>query len=434
MIYLDNNATTFMPKEVIAAMLKWMNKGNPSSSYRAAVASRDMMSAFKKYIYNMCGMNPAEWEIIFNSCSTEGNSFIISAVVNSYFLYKKSPNNLLLNRPHIIATEIEHKSILLTLDQLKKYRDIEYTLLRPNQLGFITVDSVKAAIKPNTCLITVMAANNETGGIMDIVGISKIAHDHGIPFHTDAAQYFGKYLISFNNKKVIPADIDSFCVSFHKLHGPPGSGFIAIKKEFIKLYDLGPQICGTQNDGLRGGTENIPAVAGSMAALEYTLKERSLKNKFLLECKITVMKLMAEIGLPCISFEEYLKRQNSKINSLPAIEIVFISGINIDRWLPNTLLISVVKNSPSKPEMCNTEIKNRLAEKGIILSIGSACNTASKYASHVLYAINADDKIKKGALRISFGDYTDKKDKKKKIDELKIFIKEFAIILKDYNN
>jgi cysteine sulfinate desulfinase/cysteine desulfurase-like protein len=452
MIYLDNNATTFMPKIVIESMIKWMNKGNPSSSYKAAVSSREMMFSFKKYIAQICGFNLNDWEIIFNSCSTEGNSFIINAVVNSYFLYKNNTGSIsptlgmksaervspleqrVCKFPHIIASEIEHKSILLALDQLKKYRNIEYTLVKPNKLGFITAESVKKEIRSNTCLITIMAANNETGSIMDIVGISKISHDAGIPFHTDAAQYFGKYIMSFPVlpakmsssppvsmaspgfasmiaerassafEKKIPEDVDSFVVSFHKIHGPPGSGFIAIKKEFLKLYDLGPQIYGTQNEGLRGGTENIPAIAGSMTALKFTLNERAAKNKFLLECKEYTMKLLANTGIPCLTLEEYIQRGNPA--ALPTMEIVFISGLNPTRWLPNTLLISIIKNSPSKPEMCNTEIKNRLAEKNIVISIGSACNTASKYASHVLYAIDADEKMKKGALRISFGDYT----------------------------
>lgn len=426
MIYLDNNATTLMPREVIAAIVKWFNCGNPSSSYQSAEAARQLMNDFKEYIANICRFKLNDWNFIFTSSSTESNSFIINSVVNSYFLHKG-------RRPHIISSEIEHKSILLALEQVKKYRDIDYTLVKPNKLGFITADRVRAAIKDNTCLITIMAANNETGGIMDISSISAAAHDKGIPFHTDAAQYFAKYSCTF------PADVDAFSVSFHKLHGPPGAGLLAIKKSFVEMYDIGPQIYGVQNDGLRGGTENIPAIAGAFAGMKFCISGRKSKDGELLRQKSYLMKLLACTGIPCMSLEDYYNNIGRKRSLL---EIVFISGIDPRRWLPNTLLFSIIKNNDPAMEieakaanqMCNTEIKRRLAEKGIIVSIGSACNTKSKFASHVLYAIGADARMKRGALRISLGEDIIEKGKKEKDMELRKFVTELSNILKDYNN
>jgi cysteine desulfurase len=324
-------------------------------------------------------------------------------------------------RPHVIASAYEHKSVLMTLDSLKKYRDIEVTLVSPGPEGAVRAQDIEAAIGPRTCIVLVMAANNETGAVNDIGAIGGACHARGIPFVTDVSQSFGKYALGGCDMGE-SGPIDAFTLSFHKLHGPAGIGLLSVRTSFIEKYDLGGQIGGTQNGGLRGGTENTAGIAAAFNGLVETMAGRVKKNARLQALKAYCMKLLAKTGIPCYTLAGYRTTRRAPA----ALEIVFISGLEQKWWLPGTLLLSAVKHSAKGPDMCNTEVKEKLAARGIIVSIGSACNTASKYASHVLGAIGADDKLKKGALRLSFGDDSTK-------NNVEAFAVEFAKIISKYN-
>lgn len=404
MIYLDNNATTIMPPIVIQQITAWMNKGNPSASYKSAQACRKLMQEFRQYIAKQCGVISYElkddntpqnyskeqmksvYQFIFTSCASESNNFIIRSVTAAYRLCNKKT-------PHVVTSNIEHKSLLRCATQLAEQGLIELTIIEANKMGFIDPTVVTRAIKPNTCLISIMAANNETGAINDIKAIGQIAHKHLVPFHTDCVQTFGKF-------KLDPLDcgVDAFSVSFHKLHGPAGVGLLAIKRAFVEGFKLQAEICGTQNCDMRGGTENIMGIAGSYAALKYTWSNRSAKNAHLLRMKKTIMEGLAS-QLPAQTYREYLENP-TKYAAMP-VYVVFIS-LCTNSYLPNTIFLSFVRNK--EPLMCNVNLKKCLEKNNIIVSVGSACNTASSKASHILDAIGADMFVKKGALRISMPD------------------------------
>lgn len=393
MLYLDHNATSIVPKEVIAETVKWINKGNPSASYKSAKECQDMMLKFKKYIADKCGFisyEPNEtcddlakcYHIIFTSGASESNNSIIRMVCSAYRFQTK-------RIPHIVTSSIEHKSLLECVKQLESIGECEATYVKPDKLGFISPDAVRVSIRPNTALVSIMSANNETGAVNNIRLIGTVAHESKVPFHTDVAQSFGKFMLD-----PVPV-IDAFSVSFHKLHGMKGVGLLVVKKQFIDGFKLMPEICGTQNCGLRGGTENIAGIAGSALGTLMTWDNRTAKNKLLLNIKKRIMMLL-KTKFACQDYSSYIN------GPLPnAVSIVFMST-DSKLYLPNTLLLAVVKRT--LPEMCNVELKKRLEDAGVIVSIGSACNTNSSKASHVLTEMGADRAIKRGTLRVSLGD------------------------------
>lgn len=413
-IYFDNNATTLMPQSVQKALIEWINKGNPSSSYKSAEEARQMMRNFKQYLADLCGFTLAygeipaegrintkdsEYRVIFTSGASESNSYIITAVINSYA-------ELTGRVPHLIVSAIEHKSILAAVEDFEKRGRIELTLVRPTPSGHISPRDIAAAIQPNTCLVCVMHANNETGAINNIAAIGAVAHRHNVPFHCDTVQAFGKFPIN-----PITHNVDSFCISFHKLYGPPGVGALIVKQKFLDGYKLRPLIYGNQNDGLRGGTENLPGIGAAFAAIKYNMQKRAEKNAKIAALKLSLMEAIGQ-RFPTRQYAQYTRTG-------PPLEIVFLSGSGGD-YLPNTLLLSVVKRFGAP--ICNVKLRTFLQEKGIIVSVGSACNTSNKKASHVLYAMGADEFIRRGALRISLGDCSTAAEVKKFVHEFTLAV------------
>lgn len=419
MIYLDNNATTIMPVTVMRAFLNWCNKGNPSSGYASAKEARAMMTEFREYIGNLCGIDPCcsenrdvnasndrqrQYKIIFTSGASEANCMALGGIVDAY---AEVTNKL----PHIVISAVEHKSLLDMALSYEARGRAAVTYIAPTRSGHIRPEDVEAAITPNTCIICVMHANNETGAINDIRRIGAIAHKHNVPFHSDTVQTFGKFPIN-----PVRDNVDSFCISFHKFHGPPGIGALVIKQLLLVGYKISPIVFGTQNEGLRGGTENLPGIGAAYAATKYSMENRANKNASMVRIKKYIMgELSARMPT-----ETYARSTKDQKAARPEVEIIFLSG-DSEFYLPNTLLLSVVKRS--KPHICNSQIKNDLEAKGIVISVGSACNTASSKASHVLYSMGADEFIRKGALRITLGDETSMKDAKS-------FIQEFLPIIK----
>lgn len=416
--YFDANATTMMPNEVISFMQKWYNKGNPSADYESAQSCRAMMLSFRQYIASRCEFklsegeetcktDPSYYRIIFTSCASESNNMILRSTVDSYIRENRAV-------PHIIISKIEHKSIIEACCFLQTFGMAEITEIAPDPLGFIKASDVQAAIKHNTCLISIMHANNETGAINNIREIGRIAHANNVPFHTDAVQTFGKAPI-----RPIEQNVDAFTVSFHKFYGCAGVGMLCIREAFLCGYKLHAYICGTQNYGLRGGTENVPGIGAGYAALRYAMKDRKTKNLHLTEVKRYIINGLRQTGVPCKTLREYIESESAATQTngpaLNEMEFVLISTAE-EVYLPNTLMLSIVRRAP--PEMCNVELKKYLESKGVIVSIGSACNTSSKYASHVVKAMNMDKKMKKGILRISYQDDITHADADRLINEI----------------
>lgn len=374
MIYFDNNAGTLMPPQVISEIGRWYNTGNPSASYASARDCVKMMDAFRQFLQEHYG---ADMDVIFTSSASESNATIIRSVVDASQ-----------GVPHIISSNIEHKSILDCLETLKKAGAITYTLVPARENGMVWAMDVEAAILRSTekpALVTIMHANNETGVLNNISEVSKVCKKFGVPFHSDVVQTAGKLPWVIKG-----AGADALSFTFHKCLGPVCGALMINRQLRRKLNGI---IGGTQNGGFRGGTENVPMIGGAFAGLKLTLGDRRAKNEKMMGLKKTLLgKLAARFRVIPLS----------KYNMAMCREVTIV--VLGENTLPSTLLISVILPGPPN-KMCNSKLKEYLGRKGIIVSIGSACNTSSAKASHVLYAMGADERIRRGTIRISFGDY-----------------------------
>jgi cysteine desulfurase len=419
------------------AVIAYFNKGNPSASYASAKDARTMMRKFREYIGELCGFNACcaesrdsedhtglaaaqrdedRYKVIFTSGASESNAAALRSIVEAYTDYRGVI-------PHVVMGAVEHKSLLAMAESFEERGRISLTLVAPRLGGHIHPDDVAAAIQRDTCVVCVMAANNETGALNDIAAIGRVCHARNVPFHCDAVQSFGKYLIN-----PLAANVDSFSVSFHKFGGPPGIGMLVVKQKLLAGYNLEPLIYGSQNEGLRGGTENLPGIAGAFAATRLAMQKRAEKNRAMGKLRQTIVDSLAA-RFATRDYASYYRALHSGA-AMPTEEIVFIggSGGTATQYLHNTILLSVVKRPhPAVGRfkyVCNSEMKKRLEEFGIIVSIGSACNTASPKASHVLYAMKADEYIRKGALRISLGDNNTATEVKKFLEVFEFVVAE----------
>jgi cysteine desulfurase len=394
MIYLDNNATTIMPPEARRAMLEWTNRGNPSASYTSAQEARAMMDDFRKFIAQVHQFDLAKYQIVFTSGASESNATFIHGVIATA-QQRLDSTRLGATLPHIIISAIEHKSLLEAVRNYEARGVITANYIAPTKSGHIRPEDIAAATLPSTCAVIVMHANNETGAINDIAAIGRAAHRAKAYFHCDTVQTFGKFPIAPDANEV-----DSFSVSFHKMGGPPGVGVLIIRRDI----DIAPLIFGTQNEGSRGGTENLPGIGASFAALKISSKNRRAKNAKMNELKALIMKRLAA-RWPTRYYTEVVAGSGGGGGGgalvSPPLEIVFLSRAS-EYYLSNTLLLSIVVRTP--PLICNGQLKDAMIKRGFIISVGSACNTASTRASHVLFALGADEAIRKGALRITLGD------------------------------
>lgn len=426
-VYLDCNATTLMPQTAIDAMVRWCNRGNPSAEYASAQEARKMMDAFRHKIAVECGFElggPTGYTIIFTSGASESNCHIVTSTVRSYMAKTK-------HLPHIITSAVEHKSLLSCCLRLAKEGLCQLTVLPVGRsgpgLGAVHPDDLKNAIRLNTCLVTIMAANNETGVLNNLHALSTIARRTNIPFHTDAVQLFGKGAMHPNS-----LGIDAFSVSFHKLHGPPGIGLLVLRQSLVDGYDLCPHICGSQNGGLRGGTENLQGIAAAFAAFRHTMTDRTRKTARMQRLRDAI-KITVATRLPCFYLDEHpadrppsidggitdppppvhngsqAARRAIALSEKGGAPVVFwIAPADVRRVLPNTLLLSV-----RRPGFCNKAARSALETRGVIVSIGSACNSSEAShgnASSVVTAMAVPRELQGGVLRVSLGDDTTEAD------------------------
>ena len=254
MIYLDNAATTKQSRAAIEAMLPFMDKiyGNPSSLHSAGQQANEALCSAREKIASLLGCEPRE--IIFTSGGSEADN---QAIISAARIGERN------GKKHIISTAFEHHAVLHTLDSLKK-QGFEITLLDVHENGIVLPQQVEEAIRPDTCLVTVMFANNEIGTVQPIEEIGKICLKKGVLFHTDAVQAAGHLKIDVKQQ-----NIDMLSLSAHKFHGPKGIGVLYAKKN-ISLTNI--IYGGAQERGKRAGTENIPAIMGMAAAFEEAVK------------------------------------------------------------------------------------------------------------------------------------------------------------------
>ncbi|MCR5176550.1 MAG: cysteine desulfurase NifS [Anaerovibrio sp.] len=355
MIYADNGATTKISKQALEAMLPYFesNWGNPSSLYHFGQQAKEALESARMQIAACLGAEPEE--IYFTSGGSEGdNQALVSAAVNGARKGKK----------HIISTSFEHHAVLHTLKKLERH-GFEVELLDVHENGIISPEQVANSIRPDTCLVTVMFANNEIGSIQPIQAIGKICREKQVIFHTDAVQAAGHIPID-----VVAQHIDMLSVSAHKFHGPKGIGVLYARKG-IPLTNIIEG--GAQERGKRGGTENLAAVVGMAVALKDAcdnLQENADHVTMLRE------KLIGEL------------------NKIPH------SILNGDRD----------KRLPGNVNFCFEGIEGEsmlllLDDRGICASSGSACTSGSLDPSHVLLAIGRPHEIAHGSLRLSLSEY-----------------------------
>ena len=350
-IYADNAATTKISQTAMKAMISAMENsyGNPSSMHQIGMAANDALQTAREQIARCLGCMPKE--IFFTSGGTESDN---QAIVSAAMLGAKQ------NKRHIISTAFEHHAVLHTLRRLKE-QGFEIQLLDVGAEGNITAAQVEDAIRPDTCLVTVMFANNEIGSVLPIAEIGEVCRAHGVLFHTDAVQAAGHIPVNVREQ-----NIDMLSLSAHKFHGPRGIGALYVKRgiELISLMEGGGQ-----ERGKRPGTENLPAIMGMAAALkeECTLMEQN-------EAKVTAMRDCLIQGLSQIP---YSILNGSREKRLPGNVNFCFEGVSGESLL---LLLD---------------------SRGICASSGSACASGALDPSHVLLSLGLAPEIAQGSLRIS---------------------------------
>lgn len=350
-IYADNAATTKISQTAMKAMISAMENsyGNPSSIHQIGMAANDALQTAREQIARCLGCMPKE--IFFTSGGTESDN---QAIMSAAMLGAKQ------NKRHIISTAFEHHAVLHTLRRLKE-QGFKIQLLDVGAEGNITAAQVEEAIRPDTCLVTVMFANNEIGSVLPIAEIGEVCRAHGVLFHTDAVQAAGH--IPVNVKK---QNIDMLSLSAHKFHGPRGIGALYVKRG-IELTSL--MEGGGQERGKRPGTENLPAIMGMAAALkeECTLMEQN-------EAKVIAMRDRLIQGLSQIP---YSILNGSREKRLPGNVNFCFEGVSGESLL---LLLD---------------------SRGICASSGSACASGALDPSPVLLSLGLAPEIAQGSLRIS---------------------------------
>lgn len=369
MIYADNAATTKMSKTAIAAMLPYMEEqyGNPSSLYAFGQRAKEAIDDARTRIAGCIGAEPKE--IYFTSGGSEAdNQAIFSAARIGERKGKK----------HIISTAFEHHAVLHTLDKLKE-RGFEITLLDVHDNGLVSAKQVAEAIRPDTCLVTIMYANNEIGTIQPIAEIGAVCREKGVLFHTDAVQAVGHLAIDVKAQQ-----IDMLSLSAHKFHGPKGVGVLYAKRGIVLDNVING---GAQERGKRAGTENVPAIMGMAAALEEACSQREERSA------------------------QLQARRDRLIAGLRTIPYAALNG-------------DAQKRLPGNVHFCFEGIEGEslllmLDDKGICASSGSACTSGSLDPSHVLLAIGRPHEVAHGSLRLSLGDDTSDEDVETMIESVR---------------
>lgn len=360
MIYLDNAATTKTAPEVVDAMLPYFSEyyGNASTIYSLGAESKKAMDHARQTIADSLGAKPEE--IYFTAGGSESDNWALKATAEAYASKGK----------HIITTKIEHHAILHTCEYLEK-RGFEITYLNVDRDGLISLDELKAAIRPDTILISVMFANNEIGTIEPIAEIGEIAKEHGVLFHTDAVQAYAQVPINVDEMH-----IDMLSASGHKLNGPKGIGFLYIRKGVkIPSFVHG----GAQERSRRAGTENIPGIVGLGAAVERAMRIMDSKTRKEIELRDYLIGRLENEIPHCWLNGHRTKRLPNNIN----FSFLFIEG--------ESMLIM-------------------LDMKGICASSGSACTSGSLDPSHVLLAIGLKHEEAHGSLRLTLSEDSTKEE------------------------
>ena len=355
MIYADNAATTKMSRAAIDTMTFHLENtwGNPSSLYEFGQQAKEILTTAREKIAACIGANADE--IYFTSGGSEADN---QAIISAAKVGAKK------NKKHIISTAFEHHAVLHTLEKLQR-EGFEIELLDVHENGVLNPAQVEKSIRSDTCLVTIMFANNEIGTIQPIAEIGAICRAKKIPFHTDAVQAAGHIQIDVQKQ-----NIDALSISAHKFHGPKGVGVLYATKKF-PLQNLIEG--GAQEKGKRGGTENVPAIMAMAVALEESCANMAANTQKLVAIR------------------------NKLIDGLSKIPYSILNGDAVKR-LPGNVNFSF-------EGIEGEALLLHLDDKGICASSGSACTSGDLDPSHVLLAIGRPHEIAHGSLRLTFSEY-----------------------------
>ena len=366
-MYADNAATTKMSKTAIAAMLPYLDTcyGNPSSLYELGQAAKEALEAARADMASCIGADPAE--IFFTSCGSESDNQAIRSAAHIGALKGKK---------HIISTAFEHHAVLHTLKKLEKEEGFEVTLLDVHSNGIVAAEEVKAAIRPDTCLVTVMFANNEIGTVQPVKEIGAVCREAGVTFHTDAVQAVGHIPVNVKEQ-----NIDMLSLSAHKFHGPKGIGALYCRRGVRLLPFIDG---GAQERGRRAGTENVAEIVAMAAALKEACANMAGNTAKLVALRDKIISALTKIP--------HSRLNGDRVHRLPGTINMCFEGIEGEGLLLH------------------------LDDRGICASSGSACTSGSLDPSHVLLAIGLPHEVAHGSLRISLCEYNTEEDAERIIE------------------
>ncbi|OGC90269.1 MAG: cysteine desulfurase NifS [candidate division Zixibacteria bacterium RBG_16_53_22] len=352
-IYLDHNATTPVHPEVLEAMLPYFSRkfGNASSMHSSGREAKAALEDARAGCARILGCRDSE--IVFTSGGTESDNY---AVKGAAFANRNRGK-------HVITSPIEHHAVSVSCEFLEK-EGFGVTYLPVDSQGIVDPDQLRKSLRPDTTLVTIMHANNETGVIQDVKELVRIAHEAGALFHTDAVQTTGKIAYSISE-----LGCDLLSISAHKLYGPKGVGLLFIKSGTkIQAWNQG----GGHERGRRAGTENVAGIAGLTRALEIAARDMAKET--------------AKLNSLTTRFYERLRE---------CVPDIHING-SLEKRVPNTLNISF-KGVEGEAMILSLDMK------GISVSSGSACTSGTTQASHVLIAMGLPGELAHGSVRFSFG-------------------------------
>jgi cysteine desulfurase len=353
-VYFDYNATTPLDPQVRAAMLPFLGEvwGNPSSVHHVGRQARALLDDARDRAAKVFGSKPSE--VVFTAGGTESANL---AIMGTARLLKPKGR-------HIITSAIEHHAVLRCCEYLAQQEDFEVTFLPVNREGLVSPDSLSKALRPDTILVSVMAANNEIGTVQPVAELGALCHQHGVLFHTDAVQWFGKE--PFENIHQFNADLVSICA--HKIHGPKGAGALFIQSP---LQPSPVSLGGSHENERRAGTENLAGIIGFVDALERFVRTPVFAKERLAPLAPRLIQL---------------------IDRLPGVQFVG----SRERRLANTVAF-VVAGTDSIPLLAGLDLE------GICASSGSACSAGSLEPSHVVEALGVEQRLANSLIRFSLG-------------------------------
>jgi len=423
-VYLDGE-TSLMPQLVLDAFIQWTNRGSSRAKHASGQEGHELVKKFRKQIASVCEFDLAPIEssiafkVLFTSGAAESNYTIITRAMDGYWAKTG-------NRPHIITSNVEHPSVLSCCKRLEAEQSCQLTVLpvgtEGDTFGVVRPLDLELAIKKNTCLVSIIAANHETGIINNLKELSKIARKSKVPFHSDVAQLFGKTAV-----RPCVLGLDAFSISLHKLHGPPGIGVLVVRNTFVQGYG----IKFPEDGSLHGNMENLPGIGAGRVALRIALKDRAEKTVQVIKLRAAI-KNVIEARIPCFYLDDHpaivrwthegvwYERDRkgssemqdaivkSEKNSTPIV--VWIAPVGHERTMPGTLTLSV-----RRPHFNAEAARAALERRGILISaLTSRCDTVT--------SLNIPKELKNGILRICISDETT-------TDDIKAFARNFLEII-----